>query len=50
LTKLNLRKKAYGLIVETKKKKNKLPRKENKIIEEKDLNGEFARLSRKKVY
>jgi len=27
-----------------------LPRKEIKLIEEKDLNGELARLRRKKVY
>jgi len=47
-----LRKKAYGLIVETKGRKSILPGKENKLIEEKCLNGdsEFARLRRQKVY
>ena len=50
MTTPNLRKKAYGLIVETKGRKSILPGKENKLIEEKDPNGELARLKRKKPY
>jgi len=52
LTKPNMRKKAYGLIVETKGRKSMMPGKENKLIEQKCLDGdsEFARLRRQKVY